>query len=91
MNRKELISAIAERAGLTKKDAEKALSALTDTITEELKNGNKISLVGFGTFEVKERAARIGHNPSTGEKLEIPSAKVPSFKPGKSLKDAVNA
>ena len=89
MNKTEMIAAIADKAGLTKKDAEKALKAFTDTVAEELAKGGKVQLVGFGTFEVKERAARTGHNPKTGEAIEIAAAKVPSFKAGAALKDAV--
>jgi len=86
----DLVNAIAEKAGLTKADAEKALKAVTDTIEEALKAGEKVSLVGFGTFSVGERAAREGQNPQTGEKIKIAAAKVPKFKAGKALKDAVN-
>ena len=89
MNKTEFISAIAEKAELSKKDAEKALKAFTDVVEEELKKGEKIQLVGFGTFEVSERAAREGRNPQTGEKIE--ASKSPKFKAGKALKDAVNA
>ena len=89
MNKTELIAAIAEKAGIAKKDADKALSAFVDTVSAELKNGNKIQLVGFGTFEVKERAARTGVNPHTGEKIAIAASKNPSFKAGKALKDAI--
>ena len=91
MNKTEFIAAIAEKAELSKKDAEKALKAFTDVVEEELKKGEKIQLVGFGTFEVSERAAREGRNPQTGETMKIEACKVPKFKPGKSLKDAVNA
>ena len=90
MNKTELVAAIAEKSELSKKDSEKALKALIDTVTEELKKGEKIQLVGFGTFEVIERAAREGRNPLTGEKMEIKASKAPKFKPGKALKDAVN-
>jgi len=86
----DLVNAIAEKAGLTKADAEKALKAVTDTIEEALKAGEKVSLVGFGTFSVGDRAAREGQNPQTGEKIKIAAAKVPKFKAGKALKDAVN-
>ena len=91
MNKTEFISAIAEKAELSKKDAEKALKAFTDVVEEELKKGEKIQLVGFGTFEVSERAAREGRNPQTGETLKIEACKAPKFKAGKALKDAVNA
>lgn len=90
MNRMELVAAIAEQTELSKKDAEKALKALTDVITEELKKGEKIQLVGFGTFEVSERAAREGRNPQTGKTITIPASKAPRFKAGKALKDALN-
>lgn len=91
MNKTEFISAIAEKAELSKKDAEKALKAFTDVVEEELKKGEKIQLVGFGTFEVSERAAREGRNPQTGETMKIEACKAPKFKAGKALKDAVNA
>ena len=91
MNKTEFIAAIAEKAELSKKDAEKALKAFTDVAEEELKKGEKIQLVGFGTFEVSERAAREGRNPQTGATMKIEACKVPKFKPGKALKDAVNA
>lgn len=90
MNKTELIAAMAEQAGLSKKDAEKALKAFTDVVTEELKKGEKIQLVGFGTFEVSERAAREGRNPQTGEAMAIAASKSPKFKAGKALKDALN-
>lgn len=89
MNKAELISSIAEKAGLSKKDSEKALSAALCSIEEALKNGDKIQLVGFGSFEIKERAARMGRNPKTKEAIEIPASKTPVFKAGKALKDAV--
>ena len=91
MNKTEFISAIAEKAELSKKDAEKALKAFTDVVEEELKKGEKIQLVGFGTFEVSERAAREGRNPQTGETMKIAASKAPKFKAGKALKDMVNA
>ena len=91
MNRTELISAMSENANMTKVDAEKALKAFIDTVTEELKNGGKVQLVGFGTFEVGERAERQGRNPKTGEIITIPASKSPKFKAGKALKDIVNA
>ncbi|MBQ0111686.1 MAG: HU family DNA-binding protein [Bacteroidales bacterium] len=90
MNKTELVSAIAEKSGLSKADSEKALNAFTDAVTSELKNGGKVQLVGFGTFEVSERAARTGKNPQTGEPLEIAACKAPKFKAGKALKDALN-
>ena len=90
MNRVELVAAMADKAGLAKKDAEKALKAFTDVVAEELKKGEKIQLVGFGTFEVSERAAREGRNPQTGETLTIAACKAPMFKAGKALKDAIN-
>ena len=89
MTKTELINAVAEKAELTKKDADKAVSAVIDTITESLAKGEKIQLVGFGTFEVRERAAKEGINPATKEKMNIPAKKVPAFKPGKALKDVV--
>ena len=91
MNKTELIAAIAEKTELSKKDAEKALKAFTDVVEEELKKGEKIQLVGFGTFEVSERAAREGRNPQTGETMTLAACKAPKFKAGKALKDAVNA
>lgn len=91
MNKNELIANAAERSNLTKKDTEAALKAITDTITEALKNGDKVQIVGFGTFEVSERAAREGRNPHTGETMKIAASKAPKFKAGKALKDAVNA
>ena len=91
MNKTELIAAVAEKAELSKKDAEKAVKAFTDVVSEELVNGEKIQLVGFGTFEVSERAAREGRNPKSGEVMNIPASKTPKFKAGKALKDMVNA
>ena len=91
MNKTELVAAMAANAELSKKDAEKALKAFIDVVTEELKKGEKIQLVGFGTFEVSERAAREGRNPATGEAMQIAAAKAPKFKPGKALKDMINA
>ena len=91
MNKTELVAAIAEKAGLSKKDAEGAVKAFTDTVAEQLKAGEKIQVVGFGTFEVAERAARTGKNPQTGEAIKIPASKAPKFKAGKALKDMVNA
>ncbi len=90
MNKSELIEAIAESADLTKADAGRALDAVIDAITEALKKGDTVSLVGFGSFAVKERAERQGRNPQTGEVITIQAAKIPSFRPGKALKDAVN-
>lgn len=87
MNKATLIAKIAEKSELTKKQAETALNALTDTITEALKEGDKVQLMGFGTFEVKERAARTGRKPATGEIIEIPAKKIPTFKAGKGFKD----
>ena len=91
MNKAEFVAAMAEKAGLSKKDAEKAVKAFTEIVSEELAKGEKIQLVGFGTFEVAERAAREGRNPRTGETIKIAAAKNPKFKAGKALKDAVNA
>ncbi len=89
MNRTELIASIAEKSGITKKDAEAVLTATIDSITDALKKGDKVQLVGFGSFEVRERAARKGRNPSSGAEITIPAAKTPAFKAGKALKDAV--
>ena len=91
MNKTELVAAIADEAGLSKKDAEKAVKAFTDVVTEELKKGEKVQLVGFGTFEVSERAAREGRNPQTGAAMKIAASKAPKFKAGKALKDLINA
>ena len=91
MTKAELVTMVAEKADLTKKDAEKAISALVESISETLAKGEKIQLVGFGTFEVAERAARTGKNPQTGEAINIPASKAPKFKAGKVLKDQVNA
>ena len=90
MNKTELIAAIAEKTELSRKDAEKALKAFTEVVEEELTKGEKIQLVGFGTFEVSERAAREGRNPQTGETMQIAASKSPKFKAGKALKDAIN-
>lgn len=90
MNKAELIDAIAESADLTKADAGRALDAVVDAITDALKKGDTVSLVGFGSFGVKERAERQGRNPQTGDTITIKAAKIPSFKCGKALKDAVN-
>ena len=89
MNKTELVAAIAEKAGIAKKDAEKALAGFIDTVATELKKGEKIQLVGFGTFEIRERAARTGINPQTGKSIQIAASKNPVFKAGKALKDAV--
>ena len=91
MNKTELVAAIAEKTELSKKDAEKALKAFTDVVAEELEKGEKIQLVGFGTFEVAERPEREGRNPSTGKAMKIAASKSPKFKAGKALKDTVNA
>lgn len=90
MTKAELVSAIAEKTEFTKKDSETALAAVIESITEALKKGDKVALVGFGTFEVRARAARTGINPQTKKKIKIPAAKVPAFKAGKALKEAVS-
>ncbi len=90
MNKAELIATTAEKTGLSKKDAEAAVAAVLDVITAALADGEKVQLVGFGAFEVKSRAARLGRNPKTKEAIEIPASKVPVFKAGKALKDAVS-
>ena len=90
MTKADLVNAMAEKAGLSKTDAEEALKAFIESVTGALKSGDKVALVGFGTFSVGERAARTGQNPQTGEKIQIAAAKVPKFKAGKALKDAVN-
>ena len=90
MNKTEFIAAVAEKAEISKKDSEKALKAFVDVVTEQLKAGDKVQLVGFGTFEVSERAAREGRNPQTGETMTIAASKAPKFKAGKALKDMVN-
>ena len=90
MNKAELIASVAEKAGLTKKDAEKAVVAIFDSIQQAMVEGDKVQLIGFGTFEVRERAARTGRNPSNKEIINIPASKSPVFKAGKALKDAVN-
>ena len=90
MNKTDLIAEIAKETGLTKKDAGSAVNAFVDIVSEELKKGGKVQLVGFGTFEISERAAREGRNPQTGEAMEIHSSKTPKFKAGKALKDFVN-
>jgi DNA-binding protein HU-beta len=89
MNKTDLINAVAEASELSKKDATKAVDAVFDSILNALKDGDKVQLIGFGNFEVRERAARKGRNPQTGEEIEIAASKVPAFKPGKALKDAV--
>ena len=89
MNKTELVNAVAERSELSKKDAAKAVDTLFETISNALANEEKIQLIGFGTFEVRERAARTGRNPQTGEEMQIPATKAPAFKPGKELKEAV--
>ena len=90
MNKSELIAAMADKTGETKKNAEASLNALIDVITEALVNGDKVQLVGFGSFEVRKRAARKGRNPQTKEEIKIPASKAPVFKAGKALKDLVN-
>ncbi len=90
MNKTELIAAMADQAGLSKKDTEKALKAFTDVVAEELRKDGKVQLVGFGTFEVSNRAAREGRNPQSGEVMKIEASKAPKFKAGKALKDLVN-
>ena len=90
MNKTELIAAVAEKAEISKKDAEKAVKAFTDAVAEELAKGGKVQLVGFGNFEVSERPAREGRNPRTGETMTIAASKTPKFKAGKALKDAIN-
>ena len=89
MNKTELTAAMAENSGLTKKDCEAALAAFTGAVESAMKSGDKIQLVGFGSFEVKARPARVGRNPRTGEPMTYPACKVPTFKPGKALKDAI--
>ena len=89
MNKAELIATVAEKTGLSKKDSEKAINAAFDSITAALAAGDKVQLVGFGAFEVKERNARVGRNPKTKEEIQIPASRVASFKVGKALKDAV--
>ena len=91
MNKTELVAAMADQAGLSKKDAEKALKAFTDVVAEELKKDGKVQLVGFGTFEVSSRAAREGRNPQSGKPMKIAASKAPKFKAGKALKDMLNA
>lgn len=91
MNKTELVAAMAEQAGVSKKDAEKVLKAFIDVVESELKKDGKVQLVGFGTFEVSKRAAREGRNPATRKPIKIPASKAPKFKAGKALKDALNA
>ena len=90
MNKTELIAAVAEKAEISKKDAEKAVKAFTDAVAEELAKGGKVQIIGFGNFEVSERPAREGRNPRTGETMTIAASKTPKFKPGKALKDEIN-
>ena len=90
MNKKELIEEMAQKSGLALKDTEKALDAFVETVSAELKKGQGVQILGFGTFEVRQRAAREGRNPTTGETIHIPAATVPAFKPGKALKNQVN-
>ena len=90
MNKAELVEAMAKKTGATKKATEESLNALVESITKALKKGDKVQLVGFGTFEVRKRAARKGRNPQTGAEIKIPASKAPAFKPGKALKDVVN-
>jgi len=89
VNKSELVDLVAEKAGMSKKDSEKAVKAVLDSVTEGLVKGDKVQLVGFGTFEVRSRKEREGRNPATGEKIKIEALKVPAFKPGKALKDKV--
>ena len=89
MNKAELIIAVAEKTGMSRKDTEKVIGAALDTITDTLTSGEKVQLVGFGIFDIKKRAARIGRNPKTKEEIEIPASKSPFFRPGKALKDAI--
>ena len=90
MNKNELIAAVADKSALSMKDAEMAVNAFVAAVTDSLVQGEKVQLVGFGTFEVKERGARKGHNPLTGAEIDIPASKAPAFKAGKALKDAIN-
>ncbi|SDJ02120.1 MULTISPECIES: HU family DNA-binding protein [Alteribacillus] len=90
MNKTDLINQVAEQSGLSKKDTEAAVNATLENIEKSLKSGEKVQLIGFGNFEIRERAAREGRNPQTGETIKIPASKVPAFKPGKQLKEAVN-
>jgi DNA-binding protein HU-beta len=90
MNKADLVSKVAESTDLSKKDVSKAIEAVFDSISEALQNGEKVQLVGFGNFEVRERSARKGRNPQTGEEIDIPASKVPAFKPGKALKEGIH-
>lgn len=90
MNKAELVGQVASKTGMTKKDTEPIVSALLNVIQDALKDGNKVQLVGFGTFEVRDRAARKGRNPQTGKDIEIPASRIPAFKPGKVLKDSIH-
>jgi DNA-binding protein HU-beta len=90
LNKAELIGSVAEKAGMSKKDAEKAVNAVFASVSDALANGEKVQLVGFGTFEVRERAARTGRNPQTGEEIQIAASRVPAFRAGKVLKDSVS-
>lgn len=90
MNKAELVDAMVKKTGLTKKDAEASVKAFVDVVTEQLRKSENVQLIGFGTFEVNQRAARTGRNPQTGETITIKASKSPKFKPGKALKDAVN-
>ena len=90
MNKTELIASVAQKTELTKKDAEKAVKAVFDTVAEELAAGGKVQVIGFGTFEVRERGARVGHNPSTQKEIKIPASKAPAFRVSKQLKEKVN-
>lgn len=89
MNKTDLVNAVAESTGFSKKDADKAVAAVLESVTKALTEGEKVQIVGFGTFEVRERAAKQGRNPKTGETMEIPASKLPAFKAGKALKEAV--
>ena len=91
MKKSEFVAVVAEKAGLTKKDAEKAMDAVFETVGDVLASGDKLQVIGFGTFETRTRAARTGHNPRTGEEIAIAAATLPAFKPGKALKDKVDA
>jgi DNA-binding protein HU-beta len=91
MNKSQFAEAIAEKSGLSKRDAQKALDGFQDALLEAMQNGEKVSLTGFGTFEVRERAARTGRNPQTGEEMEVAASKNAAFKPGKGFKDALNS
>ncbi|MBR6965568.1 MAG: HU family DNA-binding protein [Clostridia bacterium] len=90
MNKSELIAALAEKTEFSKKDAEKALNAFVEAVSDSLVKGDKVQLIGFGTFDVKERPARVARNPRTGDEIKIAASKAPAFKPGKALKDKVN-